>query len=89
MPLFIGLFSPVPLAIPAGLEPATHGVEIRYSNLAARLQVPVALVTVTLLSLLWGPAHLVMASKRKRRRSMDDLRDARRIFVTAAQLSAR
>ena len=30
-PLFIGHFSLVPLAIPAGFEPATHGVEIRYS----------------------------------------------------------
>jgi hypothetical protein len=30
-PIFIGLFSDVWLAIPAGFEPATHGVEIRYS----------------------------------------------------------
>jgi hypothetical protein len=30
-PVFVGLFLAVALAIPAGFEPATHGVEIRYS----------------------------------------------------------
>jgi hypothetical protein len=31
MSLSFGLFSSLALAIPAGLEPATRGVEIRYS----------------------------------------------------------